>query len=54
MHHVLAVTLAFLWIAANFYLWSLRQDPVVLFWESLGMAAVAFPAFGWYVKRSSR
>ncbi len=40
-----------LWIGAEVYLWSLTQSQVTLFWESLGMAAIAFPALGWYVTR---
>ncbi len=49
MQHLLAVGLTTLWTAANVYLWSLAQEPHVLFWQSLGMATLAFPAFGWYV-----
>ena len=54
MQHLLAVALALLWIAGNLYLWSLKQEPLVLFWQSLGMAAVAFPALGWYVTRPEK
>ena len=39
---------AALWIAASFYLWSLKRASS-LFWQSLGMAAVAYPAFYRYV-----
>ena len=39
---------AALWIAASFYLWSLKQSQFALFWP-LGMAAVAYPAFYRYV-----
>lgn len=51
MQHLLAVALTLLWTAGNLYLWSLKQEPLVLFWQSLGMGALAFPAFGWYVAR---
>ena len=54
MTNFVALTLTLLWIAANFYLWSLRQEPLTLFWQSLGMAAVAFPALFWFVTRSGK
>ena len=54
MTNVVGLALALLWITASLYLWSLRQEPVVLFWESMAMAAVAFPAMFWFVTRSSR
>ena len=40
---------AALWIAANFYLWSLKQSQFALFWQSLAMAALAYPALYRYV-----
>ena len=49
-----AFAVALLWLAANLYLWSLKQEPLLLFWESLGMAAVAFPALFWFVTRSGK
>jgi len=49
-HHVVTVFAA-LWTCGNFYLWSLKQEPYVLFWESLGMAAIAYPAMFWLVTR---
>ncbi len=54
MQHLIAVALTALWTAGNLYLWSLKQTPLVLFWQSLGMAALALPAFGWYVTRPSK
>jgi len=54
MANLVAVTLALVWIAANFYLWSLEQDPLDLFWESLGMAGIAFPALFWFVIRTEK
>jgi hypothetical protein len=39
------------WIAANIYLWSLEQEPVMMFLESLGMAAIMYPTLYWYVRR---
>ena len=46
--------LAVVWVASNLYLWSLKQSPVVLFTESLGMAAIGYPAFYWYVTRKPK
>jgi len=40
-----------IWVAANFYLWSMKQSQVTLLLESLGMAAIAYPALYWYVTR---
>jgi hypothetical protein len=51
LHLATAIFLELVWIACNFYLWSLKQDQLILFWESLGMAANAFPAVYWYVTR---
>jgi len=49
MIHVIAVALGFLWVALNFYLWSMQQSHLMLFWQSLGMAAIAFPVLYFYV-----
>jgi hypothetical protein len=54
MTNFVALAAALLWIAANLYLWSLKQEPLLLFWESLGMAAVAFPALFWFVTRAGK
>jgi hypothetical protein len=51
MPHVVALALAILFVCVNIYLWSMKQEPVTLFWESAGGAAIAFPAFFWYVTR---
>jgi hypothetical protein len=51
MTHVAATALTLLWVACNFYLWSMKQESVWLFWQSVGMAAIAFPALYWYVTR---
>ena len=40
--------------AGNFYVWSLKQEPIVLFWESMAAAVVVFPAFFWFVMRDGR
>jgi hypothetical protein len=42
------------WTGCNLYLWSLKQDQLVLLMESLGMSAIAFPALYWYVTRPTR
>ena len=52
MANLVAVALALVWMAANLYLWSLKQDPEHLFWQSLGMAGIAFPALFWFVSRT--
>ena len=51
MSHVLAIAATALWIAANFYLWSLKQTQLTLFLQSLVLAAVSAPALWWYVTR---
>jgi hypothetical protein len=52
MANLVAVALALIWVAVNVNLWSLKQDPQYLFWESLGMAGIAFPALFWFVSRT--
>ena len=54
MHHVIALAVSALWVAANFYLWSLGQEQLTLFWQSLGSAAIGYPALMWYVTREPR
>jgi hypothetical protein len=49
MHHAVMLALVAIWIACNFYLWSMKQSHLTLFWQSLGMAAVAYPALYVYV-----
>jgi hypothetical protein len=51
MIHIVMAVLAAAWLAANFYLWSMKQSHEELFWESLGVAAVAYPVMFWYVMR---
>ena len=51
MHHAGMLSLAVIWVAANFSLWSMKQSHLALFWESLGMSALAYPALYWYVTR---
>ena len=43
-----------LFTAGNFYLWGLKQPPFILFWESMGIAAIVFPALFWYVTRPGK
>ena len=50
MHHIL-VAFVTVWTSGNFFLWSLKQEPQVLFLESLAMAAIAYPAMFWFVIR---
>jgi hypothetical protein len=49
--HIVAMAGAVLWIAANFYLWSMKQSDEALFLESLGMAMLFYPAFDLYMRR---
>ena len=51
MHHTLMLALVTAWIAANLFLWSLKQGHVALFWQSFGMSAIAYPALYFYVTR---
>ena len=51
MNHLPMLALAALWVGCNFYLWSLKQSHVMLFVQSLGMAAIAYPSLYWYVIR---
>ena len=51
MHHALMLALAAMWVAANLFLWSLKQSHLALFWQSLGMSAIAYPAIYLYVTR---
>jgi len=52
MIHVVSSALSVLWVAACFMLWSQKQSALILFLESLGMAALAFPTMYWYVTRT--
>jgi hypothetical protein len=45
------LVLAIGWVVANFYLWSMKQSHLMLFWQSIGMAAIAYPALYFYVMR---
>jgi nitrogen fixation-related uncharacterized protein len=54
MIHVVAVALTAIWVACNFYLWSMKQSHLTLFWQSLGMFAIAIPALFWYVTRPAK
>ncbi len=54
MHLAIAILLTLVWVACNFYLWSLKQDQLILFLESLGMSAIAYPAIYWYVTRPTK
>jgi hypothetical protein len=51
MSHFVLLVLAAIWIACNFYLWSMKQSQLTLFWESLGTSIIAYSAFYWYVTR---
>jgi hypothetical protein len=53
MLHPSALALLSLWAAGNFYVWSLKQEPLLLFWESIGSGAAALAAVFWYVTRST-
>lgn len=49
MNHISMLALVALWVGCNFYLWSLKQSHVMLFVQSLGMAAIAYPSLYWDV-----
>jgi hypothetical protein len=49
MRDVLMLVLAAAWIACNFFLWSMKQSHLMLFWQSVGMGALAYPALYFYV-----
>jgi hypothetical protein len=51
---VAMVVLAIVWIGCSFYLWSFKQSQVMLFCQSLGMAAIAYPALYWYVTQNRK
>jgi hypothetical protein len=51
MNHILLVVLVAIWVGGNVYLWSLKQSHLALFWQSLGMAGIAYPALYRYVIR---
>lgn len=54
IHLAIVAILTLCWTACNLYLWSLKQDQLILLMESLGMSAIAFPALYWYVTRPTR
>ncbi len=54
MLHVIAIALALIWVAVNFFLWSMKQEQLMLLLQSLGMAAVAYPSLLWYVTRQPK
>jgi hypothetical protein len=51
MHHLVMLSLATVWGAANLALWSMKQGHLALFWQSLGMGAIAYPSLYFYVTR---
>jgi hypothetical protein len=54
MSRILVLAAIALFAAGNFSVWSLKQAPVVLFWESMAAAALVFPVFFWFVLRTGR
>jgi hypothetical protein len=52
MVHVVLIALSVIWVSASVALWSQKQSALILFLESLGMAALAFPTMYWYVTRT--
>ena len=54
MNHVIMLVLAIVWVGCNFYLWSMKQSHSTLFLQSLGMAAVGYPALFWFVVRGPK
>jgi hypothetical protein len=54
MNHVMALAGTLIWVGVNFFVWSWTQEPAVLFWQSLGLGGVMFPALFWYVKATEK
>jgi hypothetical protein len=54
MSRIVVLAAIALFAAGNFYVWALKQAPIVLFWESMAAAAIVFPAFFWFVMRTGR
>ena len=54
MNHVVALAGTLIWVGVNFFVWSWKQEPAVLFWESLGLGAVMFLALFQYVKATAK
>ena len=51
MHHAVMLALATIWVSANLFLWTMKQSHADLFLQSLGLAAIAYPALYYYVTR---
>jgi hypothetical protein len=51
MIHVLAVAATAVWVAANFFLWSLKQPQAMLLLQATALGVVGFAALWWYVRR---
>jgi hypothetical protein len=51
MIHVLAVAATAGWVAANFFLWSLKQPQTTLLLQSTALGVAGFAALWWYVRR---
>lgn len=51
MSHFVMLSLTASWVGCNVYLWSLKQSELLLFCESIGMGAIAFPALYFYAVR---
>ena len=51
MKHIAVVMGTLAWTGVNFFVWSLKQDQAVLFWQSLGLGIAMLAALFWYVKR---
>jgi hypothetical protein len=49
MNDVAALAGILIWTGFNFYVWSWKQEQIVLFWQSLGMGGAMFAALFWYV-----
>ena len=54
MSQIAALAAIILFAAGNFYLWGMKQPPAILFWESMGLAAIVFPTLFWYVTRPTK
>ena len=53
-HLAIVIIVTIGWVACNLHLWSLKPDQLILFLESLGMSAIAFPVLYRHVTRQTK
>ncbi|HVV79386.1 MAG TPA: hypothetical protein VHD59_07210 [Pseudolabrys sp.] len=50
MNHVVLLAGTLIWVGVNFFVWSWKQEPAMLFWQSMVLGGVMFPALFWSSK----